>query len=367
MEREIVKVYADTIDPDHSPTLWEPEYHNVLDHGHIGLVDFMGDDSAVINAARCSYGKGTKATSSDEGLIRYLMRHWHTTPFEMCDFKFHVKAPIFVFRQWHRHRTASINEYSGRYSILDNEMYVPSYDHTAAQAVDNKQGRMNGLLIPEDYEAVKEVLEYINETTYSAYMHLNGPDEDGNQPNAPDEIEKRRKTIEAGAMATIQKLRREQLAKPEDERLDYTEADVESILRDWFIQADSHQITDEFPGIARELSRMVLPVATYSQMYWKANLHNIMHFLRLRADSHAQYEIRIYAEKMIELIEPYAPMSMKAFEDYRLNASTLSAMETKLLRAARTGAIDISNDGAVEQFLKNEGCGAREVREFLTK
>lgn len=361
---EITKVVNDGLNGTYA---WEPQYTEVLDQGFIGLVDFMGDDSAIVNAARVSYGKGTRATRSDEGLIRYLMRHHHSTPFEMVEFKFHVKAPIFVFRQWHRHRTASINEYSGRYSLLDNEMYIPHYDHTAAQSKDNKQGRQDGLLDPEDYNAVRTALDHVNETTYQTYRYLCGPDGEGNQAAAPDAVQERRKTVEAAAMASIQQFRQDQLNKPEDERVEITEDLMEITLRDWFFQAGVHVITDEYPGIARELARMVLPVATYSQMYWKANLHNIMNFVRLRADSHAQYEIRVYADAMMEMIKPYVPMAMKAFEDYRLHADNLSRMEVELLREVRVGHIDITKDDVVEEFLENAGCSTRETREFLSR
>lgn len=368
MEREIIKVYADTIDPDHAPTLWEPTYEDVLDHGFIGLIDFMGSDSSVVNAARCSYGKGTKATRSDEGLIRYLMRHWHTSPSEMCEFTFHVKAPIFVFRQWQRHRTSSLNEYSGRYSILDNEMYVPHHSKTAPQAVNNKQGRESDLLLADDYNAVKTALDHVYEDSYQTYKYLCGPDAEGNQAKAPDAINERRLNIEEAALAAIRKSREEQLNKPEEERYVITEDEIEIILRDWFIQSNTHVITKDYPGIARELARIVLPVATYSQMYWKVNMHNLFHFLRLRADPHAQYEIRVYAEKIIEMIRPLVPMSVRAFEDYRMNGANLSRMEVELLQQVRKNNIDITNDDDVRQYLiKEQGCSEREVREFLER
>lgn len=367
MPKEVTKVWKEVEDLyERYIENWEPKYTEVLDHGFIGLVDFMGDDSAIVNAARVSYGTGTKATRSDEGLIRYLMRHWHTTPFEMVEFKFHVKAPIFVFRQWHRHRTASINEMSGRYSILDNEMYLPYHDHTAAQSNDNKQGRA-GLLSQEDYKAVLTALDHGYETSYSIYQYLYGPDKDGHQAKAPDALELRRKTIEDGAMASLYQLRQEQSWKPEDERQVIDESFAENVVREWFNANDIHIITDQFPGIARELARMILPVATYSQMYWKANLHNIMHFLRLRADNHAQYEIRVYAEAMMNLITPYVPMAMQAFKDYQLNANSLSAMESNLIRWARTGHLDITNNDEIEKYLIEQGCSSREIREFIEK
>ena len=346
---------------------WEPQYEEVLDSGFIGLVDFVGSDSAVINAARVSYGKGTKATRSDEGLIRYLMRHWHSTPFEMCEFVFHVKAPIFVFRQWHRHRTASINEMSARYSILDNEMYIPALENTSPQAKDNKQGREGNLLSEDDYNAVVTALSHVNENAYQTYLYLNGKNEDGVQPAAPDELQNRHKIIEEAALNSIKQAREDQMHKPVEEQREWTEEDMEDVIRQWFDQSETHVITKDYPGIARELARMVLPVATYSQMYWKANLHNIMHFLRLRADSHAQYEVRVYADAMIKMIEPIVPMSMKAFEDYRLNGTSLSAMESKLIAAARDGDIDFTDETAITEFLENEGCSSREVTEFLKR
>lgn len=291
----------------------------------------------------------------------------NTTPFEMVEFKFHVKAPIFVFRQWHRHRTASINEYSGRYSILDNEMYVPHYTHTAPQSANNKQGRQDNLLDPEDYNAVRTALNHVNETSYQTYLYLCGPNTEGIQAAAPDELQNRRKTIEAAALAAINKARLEQASKPEDERWEITEDDIENTLRDWFIQSDTHVITKDYPGIARELARMVLPVATYSQMYWKANLHNIMHFLRLRADSHAQYEIRVYAEAMMDLITPIVPMAMEAFKDYQLHGTNLSRMEGELIKLARSGAIDFTDAAVVRSELDRLGCSKREIDEFLSR
>lgn len=346
---------------------WEPEYKTVLNHGFIGLVDFMGSDSTIVNAARVSYGKGTKVVQSDEGLIRYLMRHWHSTPMEMCSFTFHIKAPIFVFRQWHRHRTWSYNEYSGRYSLLDNEMYMPAYDNTTPQATDNKQGRQNNLLDPDDYNAVRTALDHVNETAYQTYLYLCGPSAEGAQAGPPDALRMRHQTIELAALEAIQRLRQRQIDASNAEPIDVTEDMAESIIRDWFIQSETHVITKDYPGIARELARMVLPVATYSQMYAKANLHNIFHFLRLRADSHAQYEIRIYAETMLEMIRPYIPMAMKAFEDYQLYGTNLSRMETELMKAARSGLIDITQDTMVAQFLSDQGCSTREIKEFISR
>jgi len=261
----------------------------------------------------------------------------------------------------------SINEMSARYSILDNEMYSPHYTKTTPQSSDNKQGRTDNLLDPDDYNAVRTAFDHIQETSYQTYLYLAGPDKNGVQPAAPDVIEERRKTIEAAAMAAIQQSRKDQLDKIDEEQYIIGETEVETIIRDWFIQSGTHVITNQYPGIARELARMVLPVATYSQMYWKVNLHNAFHFLRLRCDPHAQYEIRIYAEKILELITPLFPMSVKAFEDYQMNATSLSAMETRLLKAVRAGSIDLGDDDAVRSYLKAQECSEREITEFLQR
>jgi thymidylate synthase (FAD) len=233
----------------------------VLDHGFVRVIDYMGDDSAIVQAARVSYGRGTKRVQEDVGLIRYLMRHRHTTPFEMCEIKFHVKLPIFVARQWIRHRTASVNEYSARYSILDKEFYIPSPDHLAAQSVTNRQGR-GTVLQGEEAAEVLSVLREDAERCYAHYAQMLNEGEDAD-PN-----------------------RR---------------------------------------GLARELARMNLTLNTYTQWYWKTNLHNLFHFLSLRADPHAQYEIRVYADVMMGMTEAWVPAAAAAFRDYRLGAVTLSA------------------------------------------
>ncbi len=207
--------------------------HEVLDHGLVRVIDYMGDDAAITQAARVSYGRGTKAVQNDEGLIRYLMRHWHSTPFEMCEVKFHVKLPVFVARQWIRHRTANVNEYSARYSILDREFYIPAPEHLAAQSTVNNQGRGEML---EGEEAAR-VLDILREDAMRSYDHY------------------------------------------------------EDMLSQ-----------DGQKGLARELARMNLPANVYTQWYWKVDLHNLFHFLRLRADAHAQYEIRVYAETMCDIV-----------------------------------------------------------------
>lgn len=248
----------------------------VLDHGFIRVVDYMGDDRAVVQAARVSYGRGTKKVSEDQGLINYLMRHAHTTPFEMAEIKLHVKLPIFVARQWIRHRTASVNEYSARYSVLDREFYVPERRHLAAQSVANRQGRDE---IVEEDEAIfaLETLKADAERSYSNYTALLNLDDSG------------------------------------------------EIL-------DSNR-----SGIARELARINLNLSFYTQWYWKTNLHNLMNFLRLRADSHAQYEIRAYADILLDIMADWVPQTFAAFKEYRLNAVTLSATAADNLRRTLKG------------------------------
>jgi thymidylate synthase (FAD) len=240
----------------------------VLDHGFVRVVDYMGDDAAIVQAARVSYGQGTRHARDDAGLIRYLMRHWHSTPFEMCEIKFHVKLPVFVARQWIRHRTANVNEYSARYSILDREFYIPAPEALAAQSTVNSQGR--GAVL-EGAEA-QRVLEILKDDSRRAYDH-------------------------------------------------YAE----------MLSQDGQQ------GLARELARMNLPMNIYTQWYWKTDLHNLMHFLRLRADAHAQYEIRVYAEAIGELVKAWVPATWKAFEDYRLDAVQFSGPAMACLRRMLAG------------------------------
>jgi thymidylate synthase (FAD) len=235
----------------------------VLDHGFVRVIDYMGDDGAVVQAARVSYGKGTKKVSEDRGLIHYLMRHRHTTPFEMCEIKYHVKLPIFVARQWIRHRTANVNEYSARYSILDNEFYIPALEQLAAQSKSNRQGR-GDVLQGREAERVLALLREDAERAYRGYVEMLNEDEAGR------EIESARQ------------------------------------------------------GLARELARMNLSLNFYTQWYWKTDLHNLLNFLSLRADAHAQYEIRVYAEAMIGTLERWVPMTAEAFRQYRLGGAHLS-------------------------------------------
>lgn len=254
--------------------LYEPI--KVLDHGFVRVVDYMGDDNAVVQAARVSYGKGTKKVSQDQGLINYLMRHRHTTPFEMCDIKLHIKLPIFVARQWIRHRTASVNEYSARYSILDKEFYVPEPQHLAAQSEVNNQGRGN-VLVGDEAEHVLAMLKHDSVQAYSHYQEMLNLDEQGQILN------------------------------------------------------------EDNSGLARELARMGLPVNYYTQWYWKINLHNLMHFLSLRADSHAQYEIRVYAEAMLDIMRKWVPLSYQAFTEYRQKGAHLSRTGLQVVRRMISG------------------------------
>jgi thymidylate synthase (FAD) len=248
-----------------APALEEVLYQAipVLDHGFVRVIDYMGDDSAVVQSARVSYGRGTKKVSEDKGLIHYLMRHRHSTPFEMCEIKFHVKLPIFVARQWIRHRTANVNEYSARYSILDREFYIPAPEQLAAQSAANRQGRGDVLTGAE----AARVLDILKQDSTSAYDHYS-------------------------------------------EMLNESEA--------------GETIDAEKQGLARELARMNLSLNFYTQWYWKIDLYNFMHFLSLRADPHAQYEIRVYADAMLDVLRKWVPLTAEAFEQHRLHAITLS-------------------------------------------
>ncbi|WP_053332544.1 FAD-dependent thymidylate synthase [Candidatus Jidaibacter acanthamoebae] len=242
--------------------LFEPI--KVLDHGFVRVIDYMGDDSAIVQAARVSYGKGTKKINEDKGLINYLMRHWHTTPFEMCEIKLHVKLPIFIARQWIRHRTANVNEYSARYSILDKEFYIPAPENLAMQSHTNRQGR-GGVLEGEEAARVLEILKNDSEQSYKHYMEMLNLNEETNEVLDPSRA-----------------------------------------------------------GLTRELARMNLPVNYYTQWYWKVDLNNLLHFLRLRADAHAQFEIREYANAIISILEKWLPLTFEAFKNYRLNSASIS-------------------------------------------
>jgi len=267
----------------------------LLDHGFMRVIDYMGDDAAIVQAARVSYGRGTKRVSEDAGLIRYLIRHRHSTPFEMCEIKFHVKLPIFVARQWIRHRTANVNEYSARYSILDREFYIPKPEQLAAQSASNRQGRGDVL----EGEEAAHVLDLLREDAMRNYDHY-----------------------------------------------------AEMLNED----ADGAPVDPERQGLARELARMNLSLNFYTQWYWKTDLHNLLHFLSLRADAHAQYEIRVYADAMIEMLKAWVPATYQAFLDYRLGAAVLSAQMLAVVKRMLAGEV-------VEQ--KASGLSKREWSELM--
>ena len=260
--------------------------HKVLDHGFVRVIDYMGNDTSIVQAARVSYGEGTKKSRDDKSLIFYLMRHWHSTPFEMCEVKLHVKLPVFVARQWIRHRTANVNEYSARYSILDNEFYIPKSENLASQSKSNNQGR-GDVLVGEEAKEVIQILKNDSLRSYKSY---------------------------------------EEMLSNENKK-----------------------------GLARELARMNLPTNIYTQWYWKTDLHNLFNFIRLRNDQHAQYEIRVYAEKIAELVKKWVPFAFEAFEQYQLNSSHLSSNGLSCIKRLMNGE-DVSQD--------NSGMGKREWKEF---
>ncbi len=267
----------------------------VLDHGFVRVIDYMGDDAAVVQAARVSYGKGTKKISDDAGLINYLLRHRHTTPFEMCEIKYHVKLPIFVARQWIRHRTANVNEYSARYSVLDREFYVPEEDHLAAQSSSNRQGRGN-ILLGKEAKRVLDILREDAQMTYDHYIEMLNESEEGNIIDVSKE------------------------------------------------------------GLARELARMNLTLSTYTQWYWKTDLHNLLNFLSLRADTHAQYEIRVYADAMMDTLRRWCPITFQSFSDHRVEGVTLSGKAIKVVRKLISG-VHINQE--------ESGMSKREWRELM--
>lgn len=260
-----------------------------LNAGFVRLVDYMGGDESIVQAARVSYGKGTKSVSEDRILLRYLMRHTHTTPFEMVELKFHVKLPIFVARQWIRHRTANVNELSGRYSIMKDEFYVPSVDSVKRQSVKNKQGRSDEEISTELQQKVLDILLQDQQTTYKHY---------------------------------------------------------EEFLND---------------NIARELARINLPLSLYTEWYWKIDLHNLLHFLHLRMDKHAQYEIRIYAETMGEIVKRVCPMAWEAFEDYIFYSERFSRADLKVI------ADNLDIQKITKEYLEKFDLRGLEADEFLEK
>jgi thymidylate synthase (FAD) len=269
----------------------------VLDHGFIRVIDYMGDDSSIVQSARVSYGKGTKKVSTDEGLIKYLMRHRHSTPFEMCEIKYHIKLPIFIARQWIRHRTANVNEYSARYSILDKEFYLPAKEQLAAQSQSNRQGR-GDVIQGKQAEEVLNILKDDANRTYDNYEKLL------------------------------------------NERFDGTKIDENKV------------------GLARELARMNLTLNTYTQWYWKTDLLNLLNFLFLRADNHAQYEIRVYADKMLDTVKRWVPITYQAFMDYRVGAAEISSKGLSVIKSMISGK-------KVEQ--EDSGLSKREWNELMEK
>ena len=268
----------------------------VLDHGFIRVVDYMGDDAAIVQAARVSYGKGTKQISQDRALINYLMRHRHTTPFEMCDIKFHVKLPIFVARQWIRHRTGSYNEYSARYSILGSEFYLPEKINLAAQSKINKQGRSVDILPDDIANKVLTTLKDDATKCYQHYIEMMNEDEQGNVVN------------------------------------------------------------ENNIGITRELARMNITLNYYTEWYWKTNLHNLLHFIALRADQHAQYEIRVYAEAIADIIKSWVPLVYDAFEEYRMHGVNISKKAMEVIKKKLQG---------MEVTQESSGIGKREWEELM--
>ncbi|MBI5325210.1 MAG: FAD-dependent thymidylate synthase [Ignavibacteriae bacterium] len=260
-----------------------------LDKGFVRLVDFMGNDDSIVQAARVSYGKGTKSVRADRELIRYLMRHRHTSPFEMVEFKFHVKLPIFVARQWIRHRTANVNEYSGRYSEMKDEFYIPDIDQIRTQNTVNRQGRSDSTLPRNEAEEINEMLSKTQQKLFEEYKSLLDMD------------------------------------------------------------------------IARELARINLPLSTYTEWYWKIDLHNLLHFLNLRLDFHAQYEIRVYAATIVELIKPIVPMTYEAFEDYMIESETFSKQEINIIKSL------INQNFPDDEYLAQYDIKGLEATEFKAK
>ena len=249
----------------------------VLNHGFIRVIDYMGDDEAIVQAARVSYGRGTKRTRDDAGLINYLMRNSHTSPFEMCELKIHVKLPIFIARQWIRHRTAAVNEYSARYSVLDTEFYVPAPEQMAMQSTTNRQGR-DTVLAADEANMILGLLRSDAEQAFEHYHEMLNRDDNDNQ-------------------------------------VDPTRS-----------------------GLARELARMNLPLSTYTQWYWKVNLHNLLHFLALRADAHAQWEIRAYADVLLNIVKKWVPLAYDAFSRYRVGGAHLTDEGLDVVRRIIAGA-----------------------------
>ncbi len=280
--------------------LYQP--FEVLDHGFVRVVDYMGNDSSVVQAARVSYGQGTKKVNADKALINYLIAHRHTTPLEMCEIKFHIKLPIFVARQWIRHRTASVNEYSARYSIVEDEFYIPRGENLSAQSKANHQGRDESTVLNAvEQKRVLEILKNDSLKSYQHYLEMINQDEAGNTVDESKE------------------------------------------------------------GLARELARMNLPLSCYTQWYWKIDLHNLLHFLNLRADPHAQYEIRVYAQVMLNIVKKWVPHCFEAFIKHHKEGQNISAPALEVIKKMLKGekvqqeqsGLSIREWIELEQLLKN--------------
>lgn len=304
-------------------TLWSEvqesdAYVKVLDHGFVGLVDVMGDDAAIVQAARTSYGKGTKSVNEDRGLIRYLVKHYHTTPLEMVEFKFHIKLPIFVMRQHVRHRTASLNEYSGRYSVMTDEFYIPDLSRMQAQSSINKQGS-EGQLQGQELEMAHNTIKRVSADAYADYLSL--VNQEGGRP---------------------------------------------------------YNIEDR-QGLSRELSRIILPINNYTECYWKIDLKNLFHYIKLRADHHAQWEIQEFARALASYVKARCPVAFEAFEDYWEQSTSLSRMDQNLLQAviAHSNLTHVSfaesynhmvTQAGDKKALQNQyGLSKRELTEFEAK
>lgn len=271
-----------------------------LDQGFVRLVDVMGDDSSIVQAARVSYGKETKNVRQDKGLIHYLMKHQHMSPFEMVEFKFHCRMPIFVARQWIRHRTANVNEISGRYSVMEDAFWNPAPEDLRRQAKINRQGSIEDA-VPEP--ANSEILKQYNEDIETIFAHYN------------DYIQK---------------------------------------------------------GVAREVARATLPLSTYTEWYWKIDLHNLLHFLELRMEAHAQKEIRVYAFAIAEFVKKYCPIAWEAFTEQRLNSAKFSQAELEVLRDTikKEGLAEKILEGRKAQLIQDEASEAliqTELAELLAK
>jgi len=252
----------------------------VLDHGFIRLIDYMGSDARIVQTARVSYGEGTKTVREDAGLIDYLLRHEHTSPFEHVVFEFHCKMPIFVARQWIRHRTARLNEISGRYSVLKSEFYCPPAEQISLQSVDNKQGRSVEEVPPELRARVMEIIQKDQKRAYASYEEL---------------------------------------------------------------------LSDD---IARELARINLPLSLYTEWYWQMDLKNLFHFLRLRMDSHAQWEIQEYARAIATVVKAICPMAYASFERHMVNGARFSAEELNAIREMLDGKENPLQGRRLQEFQK---------------